>query len=56
VRGSARDGLGSDDTEGSPGASKLNACVMSTVADLRQALRFGTSGPKRLTRKRSNEV
>src|SRR5436309_2444132 len=55
TRGSARDGVGSDGTLVF-GAAKLNAAVMSPVTDLRQAERFGTSAPKRVSRKRSVEV
>jgi hypothetical protein len=55
IRGSARDGVGSEDTDGSAGAAKLNAPVKSPVTDLRQALKFGTSGPKRVSRNRSKE-
>ena len=37
-------------------AAKLNAVVRSPVTDRRHELRFGTSAPKRVSRKRSVEV
>ena len=40
----------------SAASAKLNACVMSPVCARRQALRFGTSAPKRRSRKRSSDV
>lgn len=38
------------------GAAKLNALVRSPVIERRQAVRLGTSAPKRVSRKRSSEV
>src|SRR5215471_6840951 len=38
------------------GVAKLKAVVRSPTVDRRQALRLGTSAPKRVSRKRSTEV
>src|ERR1700730_14598793 len=56
MRGSERDALGSDGMDGSAALSKLKPLVRSPVTDRRQALKLGTSAPKRRSRKRSIEV
>src|SRR5579864_135843 len=38
------------------GAAKLNALVISPTAARRHALKFGTSAPKRVSKKRSTDV
>src|SRR5947209_3857107 len=55
TRESVVEGCGSDGTDVSTSA-KLNAVVMSPVADRRQAERFGTSTPKRASSRRRVDV
>src|SRR6202043_2439739 len=56
IRGSVREGVGNDGTVAVGATSRLNPAVMSPVFSPRHWLRFGTSGPKRRSRKRGSEV
>src|SRR5437588_420194 len=55
TRESVRDGCGSDGTDVLT-VTKLNALVRSPVIDRRQEVKLGTSGPNRVSRKRSSDV
>src|ERR1700756_3232541 len=55
IRVSVAEGWGRDGTDAST-LAKLNAAARSPVTDRRHLLRFGTSAPNRVSRKRNVEV